>query len=243
LKTKIYGHRGSKADYPENTMLGFEKALSYGVDGIEIDVHLTKDDEVVVIHDNTLDRTTGGTGAVRNHTLAEIRALQPDPALRVPTLIELLTLLDGKPQELYIEFKTSECNESDTLFIEKQTVKIVRTFGSDRKIIYSSFHLPTVLRIKQLEPKADIAWQLPKLLLPKPTDYIQTLNLEALHVHKDVVLSNPKHFNEICGRLRVWTVNDPEEMVTLFRLGIGAIITDCPDVAIKCMDKHLKSLA
>jgi len=243
LETKIYGHRGSKANYPENTMQGFKKALDYGVDGIEIDIHLTKDDEVVIIHDKTLDRTTNGTGAVRNHTLAEIRALQINPDLQVPTLVELLTLLNGHPQELYIEFKTSEGNERDALTIEEQTIEIIRAFKNDRKVIYSSFHLPTVLRIKQLEPNADIAWQLPKLLLPKPMEYIQTLNLEALHIHKDVILSNPNHYREIFNKLRVWTVNDPDEMIALYMLGVGAIITDYPDVAVVCMDKHRKSIA
>ena len=71
--TKIYGHRGAKGMYPENTLLSFKKAIDQGVDGLELDVHLTKDGEVVVIHDETLDRTTSGTGWIKDLTLAEIK--------------------------------------------------------------------------------------------------------------------------------------------------------------------------
>ena len=71
--TKIFGHRGAKGTYPENTLLSFKKAIEIGVDGLELDVHVTKDGEVVVIHDETLDRTTSGSGWIKDLTLAEIR--------------------------------------------------------------------------------------------------------------------------------------------------------------------------
>lgn len=240
--SKIFGHRGSKGNYPENSMLAFRKAIEAGVDGMELDIHLTKDGEVVVIHDTTLDRTTTGTGYIKDYTLAEIRTFsigakftefkQYDVSWNdevVPTLAEVLALCKAHDLEVNIELKTHEVVYPD---IEKAMLKVVHEVGYDvEKIIYSAFHLPTILRIQALDERVKIAWLLEQFI-PMPADYIKTLGLEALHMDKNIVLAQPEYWQSVASKLRIWTVNDEVEMKQLIGMGVAAIVTDYPEIAI-----------
>lgn len=254
MKTKIYGHRGSMGNFPENTLLSIKKAIAQGADGIEIDVHLTKDGEVTVIHDESLDATTSGCGLVKDHTLPEIKKLNAGikffptekhigPDLQVPALAEVLQLLndtDGGTNshtniELNIELKTYLINYEN---IEEKVLSIVDRLGAGRKIVYSSFHLPSILRVKKLDSTANIAWLLgDKFSLPHPADYMDTLGLEALHLNKSLILSDPDHYKGLYDKLRIWTVNDEKDIETLVKLGVGAVITDYPDRASALLPK------
>ena len=113
--TKIFAHRGSKGTHPENTLSSFREAVRVGSEGIELDVHLTKDGQLVVIHDETVDRTTNGTGEIRNLTLAEVKAMDAGSWFKndfagekIPTLDEVLHLLKelNFTGQLNIELKT-----------------------------------------------------------------------------------------------------------------------------------------
>lgn len=241
-ETKIFGHRGCMGTFPENTLLGFQQAICKGVDGIELDVQLTKDGEVVVIHDETLERTTDGTGFIKDLTLQEIKQYsvgakfahfkQYDQrtwdAEGVPTLQEVLELLAPDKAELNIELKT-------TLFkydgIEEKVLDLVNEYGNGRKVIYSSFHLPSILRIKQLDPHAEIAWLLGQKP-PHPEDYLQSLDLEALHLSRSSVITDPLYLKDFVDRVRVWTVNNQDEIKQLQDLGVQAIMTDFPEEAL-----------
>lgn len=241
MKTKIFAHRGSRGHYPENTMLAFKKAISVGVDGMELDIHRTKDNVLVVIHDATLNRTTTGSGYIKDHTLAQIRAVSAGAKFAefkhydsswdqelVPTLAETLTLFKEHGLAVNIELKTYEVEYPG---IEAEVLKVVAASGYDTgKIIYSSFHLPTILRIQQLDKSAKVAWLLENFV-PMPADYLKTLNLEALHLDKKIVLANHDYWKPVANQLRVWTVNEETEMKTLIDLGVAAIITDYPEVA------------
>jgi len=237
--TKTYGHRGFKGSYPENSMLSFKKAIEAKVDGMEFDVHLTKDNHVVVIHDATLDRTTTGAGFIKDYTLEEIRSFSIgekftefkhyNPSWNdevVPTLQEVLALCLAHDLEVNIELKTYEIAYPK---IEEAVVKIVEASGYKKdRVVYSSFHLPTLLRLKSLDNELNIAWLI-DFLLPMPADYINSLELEALHLDKNVILANPEYFRPIADKIRAWTVNDPSEMKTLLELGMRSIITDYPE--------------
>ena len=239
---KIYAHRGSKGSYPENSMLAFKKAIEAGVDGMEFDIHMTKDGELVVIHDATLDRTTTGTGYIKDYALEEVRKFSVGAKFteflyydaswndeKIPTLAEVLQLCKAHDLEINVELKTYEIAYPD---IEKAVLKVVDEVGYDfEKIIYSSFHLPTILRIKQLDSNAKIAWLL-EHFLPMPLDYIKTLGLDALHMDKRVVLKTPAYWQQVANKLRVWTVNEEKEMRGLLDVGVAAIITDYPEIAI-----------
>ena len=111
--TKNFAHRGYSGKYPENTLLAFEKALEAGCDGIELDVHLSSDGEVVIIHDELVDRTTDGTGLVGSHTLAQLKTLDASAGFRgvygrneIPTLREYFELVKEKDVGTNIELKT-----------------------------------------------------------------------------------------------------------------------------------------
>lgn len=276
--TKIYGHRGAKGTYPENTLLSFKKAIEQGVEGLELDVHMTKDGEIVVIHDESLGRTTDGSGYIKNLTLEEVKQFSAGSKSKyahfpnydeavwsaecVPTLIEVFELLKPYRTELNIELKTY-IEKYDG--IEEKVLSIVKEYGDNRKVIYSAFHLPTILRVKKISPDAKIAWLLnDKISLPK--DQMQTLELEALHLAKSIVLPNksvvPKLiqlmstlnvteaneikrlvdivenansddiFKDLYKQIRVWTINDPEEMKQLLELGVDTIMTDYPERAL-----------
>lgn len=249
--TKIYGHRGAKGSYPENTLLSFKKAIDQGVEGIELDVHLTLDGEVVVIHDETLDRTTNGTGWIKDQTLSEIKkvsagsrfALLPDYEVAwdwetVPTLQEVLELMAPYPTELNIELKTYAVVYEG---IEEKVHSIVKKYGNNRKVVYSSFHLPSLMRMKKVAPDANIAW-LVNNKISFPIDHINMLGLEALHVHKKMVLPLPEEYQigarELYDKIRVWTVNDPAEIGQLLDVQVQTIITDFPERAIAIRNKR-----
>ena len=240
--TKIYGHRGAKGHYPENSMLAFKKAIEAGVAGMEFDIHMTKDGELVVIHDATLDRTTTGSGFVKDYPLAEIQNFSIGAKYteyqnyekswddeRVPTLAEVLTLCLAHNLEINIELKTHEIQYPE---IEAKLLQAVEKSGFDsEKVVYSSFHLPTVVRIQQLNPDAKVAWLLENFI-PMPLDYLTTLGFESLHMDKNIVLAAPEYWRPVAEKLRVWTVNEAAEMQTLLDLGVAAIITDYPEIAV-----------
>jgi len=227
---KIYGHRGNMGHFPQNTLLSFEKAIEQGAHGIELDVHLSKDGEVVVIHDESLERTTNGTGFVKDFTLIELKQLDAGHGQTIPTLKEVYSFLRSTEAELNIELKTHIFNYEG---IEEKVLSITKAHSEGRKVVYSSFHLPTILRIKALDASANIAWLLHNTLLSHPAQYIQALGLEALHLEKDMLLSNPEHYKDVYEKLRIWTVNNAQDVTTLLQLGVGAIISDFPGEMLK----------
>jgi len=239
---KIYGHRGAKGTYPENSMLSFKKAIEAGVDGMEFDIHMTKDGELVVIHDATLDRTTTGSGFVKDYTLAEIQAFSIGEKYseykhydaswndeRIPTLSQVLGLCLEYDLEVNIELKTYEVFYPE---IEVKLLQEVEKSGFDvEKVVYSAFHLPTIMRIQKLDPNAKVAWLLENFI-PMPADYLQELAFEGLHMDKDIILAGSEYWQPIAKNLRVWTVNEEVEMQALLDLGVAAIITDYPEIAM-----------
>lgn len=245
-RTKIYAHRGDKGNYPENTLLSFRKAVEEGVDGIELDVHLTKDNQLVIIHDETLERTTNGSGFVKNYTLSELQQFQANTAdlqdfsdeLHIPTLREVLELLKPYPTELNIELKTNEFTYEG---IERLVLETVKRYGKGRKVVYSSFHLPSLIRIKAMDDSALIAW-LVLQKIPHPVDYIETFNLEAIHLHYAIFLEDITYWKEVLPQLRLWTVNDEQVLKKIITLCPAAIITDLPDSALKMQNPKNDSL-
>jgi glycerophosphoryl diester phosphodiesterase len=247
MKTKVYAHRGRKGNYPENSMLAFKKAIEVGVAGIELDIHMTKDGKLVVIHDATLDRTTTGTGYIKDHTLAEIREFSMGAKFtdfkhyhrswnleKIPTLAEALLLFKEYDLEVNIELKTYEVEYPG---IETAMLEVIAQTGYETdKIVYSSFHVPTLLRIKQLDKLARIAWLLENHI-PMPEDYIKTLGFEALHLDKKIVFSNPEYWKPFSKQLRIWTVNEEAHMNFLIELGVDAIMTDYPEIASKIIKR------
>lgn len=240
-ETKIYGHRGCMGTLPENTLLGFRQAIELGADGIEIDVHMTKDGEIVVIHDEILDRTTNGSGYVKDHSLKEIKQFSAGMNYahfpnyeeawnleRIPALQEVLELLAPYKIELNIELKTCHFRYEH---LEEKVLSLVKEYGDGRKVVYSSFHLPSILRIKQIDQNAEIAWLLDQQI-SHPKDYLQSLELEALHLSRGTFFSDVFSYKDLLEKTRIWTVNDIDGLKQLLDLGVNTIITDFPEKAL-----------
>lgn len=160
---KIWAHRGCSMMNPENTLMAFEKAARLdGITGIEFDVQLTKDGEIVVIHDERVDRTTDGTGNVRDYTLVELKKLSiagDDDSYRIPTLREVLELLKpycmNKGLKLNIELKNSVVRYEG---MEQKVIDMVSEYGLERSVFYSSFNHDSIGLVRQLKADADVAY-------------------------------------------------------------------------------------
>lgn len=160
--TKIVAHRGLSAEYPENTMLSFSKAVETGCDGIELDVQLTKDGQIVVIHDETVDRTTNGKGKVRDYSLEELRRLDASGGRSgdfgfnpIPTFQEYLDFIADKPQWTNIEIKNSIFPYPGLV---DKVAEAVREKGLEGKVLFSSFNHQSLLRLRKLLPRTEIAF-------------------------------------------------------------------------------------
>lgn len=158
---KIWAHRGCSQRYPENTLLAFEKAAAIrSLTGIELDIQLTRDGEMVVIHDERVDRTTEGIGYVTDYTLAQIKRLHiyadEHPAQQIPTIEEVFDLLEAKLKsglKLNIELKNSIVVYEG---MEEKIVKLVQRRGMQASVIYSSFYARSLEKIKKLIPNAEL---------------------------------------------------------------------------------------
>lgn len=234
-KVKIIGHRGFASSFPENSLTGFKEAAELGVDGVELDVHLTKDGEVVVHHDETIDRMTDGKGWIKEKNLAELREYRLRNGLGlsvtdegIPTLREVFEVLEPYPEVLLnIELKTHIVLYEG---IEEKVLDIVDSFEAGRDIIYSSFHLPTLIRVKQLRLDAQIAFIIQQAI-PHLADYIATFQLDGIHPRKNIYFANEQLLQQK-SKVRPWTVNSRREITRLLQAEVDAIITKYPERAL-----------
>lgn len=154
---KIWAHRGCSQRYPENTLLAFEKAMQIkGLTGIELDIQLTKDNQMVVIHDEKVNRTTNGCGNVRDFTLEEIRRLKCRKGQRIPTIEEVLDLLEPVMRDglmLNIELKNSVFRYEG---MEEMITELIRQRNLEEHVIYSTFYAHSAKRLRELVPDAEI---------------------------------------------------------------------------------------
>ena len=231
--TKNIAHRGFSGRYPENTMLAFQKALDAGADGIEFDVHLSKDGELVIIHDELLDRTTNAAGLVQDRTLRELRELDASadfPGVygknQIPTLEEYFELIRGKNILTNIEIKTGVIWYPG---IEKKVLDVVDRFGRRKDTIISSFNHFSILRMKELAPDI-VCGFLEESRIIGPAAYCAKHKVECWHplcydMTEDVV----RELREQNIQINAWTVNRREDMEDMLRKGIDGVITNFPD--------------
>lgn len=240
-QTNCIAHRGFSGQYPENTMLAFQKAVEAGCDGIELDVHLTKDGEIVVIHDETVDRTTDGRGAVKDFTLEELRRLDASGrfmgrfgAQPIPTLREYFDYIRNFPVFTNIELKNGEYYYEG---LEEKTIALIREYRLEERILFSSFNNASVLLCRKLAPEISGGF-----LCTEPVQ-----NCGAYALSCGVSYIHPEYSRiseaEIDGcRIRgigvnAWTVNEPNHMLWLIRKGVGGIITNHPDICAALLQR------
>lgn len=235
-RTLVFAHRGSKGTHPENTLAAFKEAIRLGVDGIELDVHLTKDHELVVIHDETVDRTTNGSGKVTDFSLEELQKLDAGSWFseefkdeRIPTLSEVLELLKGTEIILNVEIKNDVIPYKG---IEEKVLRVIGDYNYNDKTIISSFNHYCIKHVKELSPKIETAILFMELLY-EPWNYARTVGASGLHVYVPVAFAEvSKESQEQGFPVRVFTVNDEEQMKQLFEQKIDTIMTDYPEKAL-----------
>lgn len=227
-----FAHRGFKGKYPENTMLAFKKAVEIGADGIEFDVHLSKDGELVIIHDETLERTTDGKSLVCEKTLEDLKKLNasklyPDCEIqRIPTLREYFEFAKDKEIITNIELKNSIIDYEG---IEEKVYRLIEEFGLAEKIIISSFNHESLVRFKNIDPNIKCG-VLESSRLYKPWEYVKNLGCEYYHpmnfVVDDELVKKCKDYN--IG-LNIWFGQSEFDYSLYVKDGVTSLITDYPD--------------
>ncbi|WP_367565688.1 glycerophosphodiester phosphodiesterase [Lacrimispora sp.] len=242
MKTKVWAHRGASAYAPENTLEAFALAVRQKADGIELDVQRTKDGKLAVIHDETLDRVWNSSGFVKDYTMEELKQLRcikdwPEfPEAAIPELQEVLELMKPSKLTVNIELKTNIFRYRG---IEKAVLKLVKKIGMEERVIYSSFHHPSIIKIKELNTDALTGLLYSEGFINVPY-YAKLIGADALHPSFHLLRSK-KLIKEAKKRklpIHTWTVDDKNMMEYLIELGIGAIITNCPDIARKVIDRR-----
>lgn len=233
--TRIFAHRGYSALYPENTMIAFRKAIETGCDGIELDVQLSRDGHLVVFHDEAVDRTTDGTGLVRELTLGELGRLDASASFAgrygrnpVPSLAEYLDLVAGTRIVTNIEIK-------DSIFrypgIEEKLATMIRERGLERRVLFSSFNHQSATMIKRLCPDSEIAFIESSWLIGAGA-YCAAHGADYLNPrHTFLTEDNVAELRANGVRVQAWTVDDPAEIRRLASLGVDSIITNEPEKA------------
>ncbi len=233
----VIAHRGASGYAPENTMPAFEKALEMGAEGIELDVHLTKDGETVVIHDHTIDRTSNGTGMVGQFTLEEIKQLdfgswfdEKFSGTTIPTLEEVLELLKGWEGLLNIEVKSGPIIYPE---IEQKLIVLIKQYGFEQKVIFSSFNHYSLCDIKKIDPAMDIGI-LYMCGLVEPWIYAEHINAQALHpLFYNIIPELVEGCKKSGIKLNPYTIDDPKDMERIIKAEVDGIITNYPDLALK----------
>jgi glycerophosphoryl diester phosphodiesterase len=240
----VAAHRGGALLWPENSLLAFRKAVELGAEYLELDVHLSRDGEVVVIHDPTLDRTTTGVGRVRDQTLADLRGLRlrdrtgapTDEA--VPTLDEVARIAAAGRRQLLLEVKV-DADRARYPGIEEKVLAVLDRHGLAGAAVVMAFERETWRRVRELRPeiRAGALYSARSLerqgtTLVTEMEEVRAAGVAFLGLHD--LLITP----EVVARARragvtlgAWTVNEAEAIRRVVELGVGIVISDRPDLA------------
>lgn len=230
---EIFAHRGASGNFPENTIAAFMEAARLPVFGVEFDVHMTADGELVVIHDESIDRTSDGTGYVKDMSLAELKKhdfgnwFSPEfQGETIPTLADVLEVLDSTDHKLNIELK------SDIFPYEGMVEKVLDLIAErqmESRIIISSFDHSAIRTVKRFNPQIETAALFMEVLV-HPVDYLNKIPTDALHILFPAAL-RPTIAEVINSGMpvRTFTVNDETYAQTLKQAGVQAIFTDYPE--------------
>ncbi|AOZ93442.1 glycerophosphodiester phosphodiesterase [Paenibacillus crassostreae] len=237
-----FAHRGASAVCPENTMVSFIKSLELGATGIETDVQMTNDGQLVLIHDEAINRTTNGKGYIKDMTYDEISKLDAGSWFgesfageHIPTLVELLELLREGDTILNIELKNG-------IFMypgmEDKVINLVRQYGMAERVVLSSFNHYSLAYCKSIAPEIRTGVLYMEGLY-RPWDYASSVGADALHaihfaVLPEFVADAKKHGIDY----HPFTVNDADRMKFLIEAGVSGIITDYPDILAELLSQR-----
>lgn len=238
--TQIFAHRGASAYAPENTLEAFQLALQQGAHGVELDVHLTRDGELIVAHDEKIDRVSDGSGLIAEMSLHSIKKhsfnrLHPEyEDAKAPTLREVYELLKPSALRINVELKNSVMPYPG---MEEKVLKLTAQMGLEDRVIYSSFNHLSMLELKARMPEA-VCGLLYDCVLIDPFGYAAKAHMDALHPHFGYLL----HFEDYCAKahaagltVNTWTVNTERDMKRVFEADADILITNYPDRALALM--------
>ncbi|WP_417199945.1 glycerophosphodiester phosphodiesterase [Bizionia sp.] len=223
--TRVFGHRGAKGYLAENTIESIEKALSFNVDGIEIDVHLCASGELVVFHDFTLDRMTNGTGEVDKQTLEALKNLTVNGGFQVPTLEDVLNLIDKKCI-LNIELK----GKNTAIKTCEMVDNYVRNYGwKYADFIVSSFQHAELEAVFQTNKNIPLA-VLTKASVTEAIEFAETIKAKIIHPNYALLTKDNVKLAQNRGfEVNTWTVNDADTILRMKDYGVNGIFSDVPD--------------
>ena len=235
-------HRGGALLWPENSPLAFRNALALGADFLELDVHLARDGEVVVIHDPTLDRTTTGAGPVRECTLAELGALRLKDRSgavteeRIPTLEQVVELAAAGKRQILLEIKPDERRQRYP-GIEEKVLAVLDRHRFVPFTVVMAFEGDTWRRVRQLRPDVRVAAlysprTLPAAAVVGELRALRQAGVAVVGLHQALVNAEVAKQARLAGlTLGVWTVNERDAIARFIDEGVGVVITDRPDLA------------
>ena len=232
----VLGHRGASRDAVENTLAAFEAARIQGADGVELDVHRSADGALVVHHDAAVD----GFGVLAEYELSAIRAAIPS----IPTLDEVFDQTGGMLVNVEVKNSPQDIDFDPADRCAEAVVEFVRARNLYDSVLVSSFHLPTIDRVHELDAEIPTGYLVVVDPLPLPAlEIAHEHGHRALHPHlaalgEAFVVDAVARATELGIALNVWTVNDPKEIVRLARHGIHAIITDTPAIARQALGRE-----
>ncbi|MGM1048317.1 MAG: glycerophosphodiester phosphodiesterase [Bacillota bacterium] len=227
----IISHRGASGEAPENTMAAFKLGLEQGCDAFELDVHLSKDGQLVVIHDGTIDRTTDGSGAINELTVDELKAFDAGSWFkkeytgeRIPLLEEVF---DHTPAHILINI---EVKGSYNQQLEPALIELLKKKNRMDTVVISSFDWKSLRYLKELEPQIKVG-----LLYNLCLDHHDKLpeaagtNVYSLHLNGEKLDSHDIHRIQAANlRVYIWTINNEQQMRFALEAGVDGIITDYP---------------
>lgn len=235
---KIFAHRGASGDYPENTMLAFRKAIQIGVDGMELDVHKSKDGQLIVVHDEDIQRTFKGKGLIMDYTLEELRSFEcrkfefiNNDQCRICTLEEVLELIQDEDIVLNIEAKTDEIHYD----LEADVLKLIEEYGVKGKILVSSFYHQTIKNFKKLDDslKYGALYEYEKDYATEANivEHAKKIGVYSINMSRDLVTKEIVQIAHDNGlKVFVYTVNSPIVMRKMIDCNVDGVFTDFPEL-------------
>ena len=213
------GHRGAKGYVAENTLASFQKAIELGVDGIELDVHLSLDSKVIVIHDETIDRTTSGKGSLKEYSAKELKQFN------IPTLESVFELVNQKCF-INIELKTYETADKVANLIERYVSEKGWKYDD---FIVSSFDWNALQQVHFLNNKIRIG-VLTNTDLELAFAFAKFIRAYSINPYYHLLtVENVSQMQSKNFKIYPWTVNEPEDIIFVKSLNVDGIITDFPD--------------
>ena len=240
MLTQIWAHRGASAYAPENTLAAFGLAAEMGANGIELDVHMSRDGSLVVVHDEKVNRTSNGSGYVKDMTLAELKKFnfsegsKAYPQERIPTLKEVYELIAQTDIKINVELK---CDKIIYEGLWDKLIELEQQTKMQGRILYSSFNWDVLTKLLNVDNGAKVGL-LYKTNIKTPWKYAAELGACALHPKYLFPLRTPELISACHERgflVHAWTVNEPSVMQKLALAKIDAIITNKPDIALRVL--------